>query len=100
MLNQGGTYEDEHSEKHIEMGSSNMGLMYESPSFTANSICMIPFGGNNNINNNQSPRSKSSGCCIFPTTIIPSDSSPKQDHFNMTTNHLLSLNRSSHVNLW
>ncbi|KAK1403781.1 WRKY domain-containing protein [Heracleum sosnowskyi] len=96
MLNQGGPYEDHYNHNHIEMGSSNMGLMCESPSFTGNSISVIPFGGNNN---NQSPRSSNSSCRIFPTTTIPSDS-PKQDHFNITTNHLLSLQRSSHVNLW
>ncbi|XP_017237549.1 probable WRKY transcription factor 13 isoform X1 [Daucus carota subsp. sativus] len=101
MLNQGGLYEDRHS--HLEMGSSNIGLMYDPPSFTTNSLSQIPFGCNNNI---QSPRSNHSN---FTTTTVPSSSSlapppsdsPKQDHFDMnTTNHLLSLQRSSHINLW
>lgn len=102
MLNQGGLYEDRHHNNHIEMGLSNIGLMYDPPSFTTNSLSQIPFGCNNNI---QSPRSNNSN---FTTTTVPSSSSlapppsdsPKQDNFNISSNHLLSLQKSSHINLW
>ncbi|KAK1371625.1 WRKY domain-containing protein [Heracleum sosnowskyi] len=65
---------------------------------------IIPFGCNNNL---QSRRSNNSN---FTTTTVPSNSSslapppsdsPKQDNFNnIGNNHLLSLQRSSHINLW
>ncbi|KAL8110659.1 uncharacterized protein LOC141670521 [Apium graveolens] len=105
MLNQGGLYEDRHHNNHIEMGLSNIGLMYDPPSYATNSLSQIPFGCNNNI---QSPRSNNS--TFTTTTTVPSPSSlapplssdsPKEDNFNnISTNHLLSLQRSSHINLW